>query len=284
MMHVVGTSAELAEALVGDSQRAVVMTMGALHDGHAQLIRQARELVGVTGEVVVTVFVNPTQFGAGEDFDRYPRTFDDDVRICDASGADAVLAPTAAEVYGPSGAFTESSITVDPGLLGGLLEGAARPTHFRGVLTVVAKLMGMTRPHLALFGEKDYQQLTLIRRMASDLNLGVEIVGVPTVREGDGLALSSRNRYLSSEEREAAVVVPRALEAVVSAAAAGDAEPLDAGRAVLADVPQFDVDYLVLTDPELGPAPVSGDARVLIAGRLGPTRLLDNMPVRMGAR
>lgn len=283
MTRVVSSADELRSALPTGPRRAVVMTMGALHDGHAQLVREARALVGPEGQVVVTVFVNPTQFGAGEDFERYPRTLDDDVEICRSAGGDLVLAPSATEVYGAAGAFREDSVTIDPGPLGTVLEGASRPGHFRGVLTVVAKLMGMTTPHLALFGEKDYQQLTLIRRMAQDLSMSVSVVAVPTVREHDGLARSSRNRYLSEADRTTAVVVPRALQAVVDAARSGDPAPLDAGRRVLAEVPAFDLDYLVLTDPELGPAPSHGPARVLIAGRLGTTRLIDNMAAEVGA-
>ncbi|MFF3505237.1 pantoate--beta-alanine ligase [Streptomyces sp. NPDC003247] len=188
-------------------RRAVVMTMGALHDGHATLIRAARELAGADGEVVVTVFVNPLQFGAGEDLDRYPRTLDSDVKIAEQAGADVVLAPSVDEVY-PGG---EPQVRVAAGPMGERLEGSSRPGHFDGVLTVVAKLLHLTRPDVALFGQKDAQQLALIRRMVRDLNFGVEIVAVPTVREEDGLALSSRNRYLSRAERRTALVLSQAL-------------------------------------------------------------------------
>ncbi len=262
--------------------RAVVMTMGALHDGHAELIRQARERIGPNGDVVVTVFVNPTQFGAGEDFDAYPRTLGADVDVAAAAGADVVFAPNAIEVYGPTGGFGPHTVTVDPGPLGDILEGASRPGHFRGVLTVVAKLMGMTTPAIALFGEKDYQQLTLIRRMVRDLNLPVDVVGVPTVREPDGLARSSRNRYLSSTERAIAATIPHALDAAVDAGRAGPQAALDAGRAVLGAVPEVALDYLVVTDPDLGPAPEVGDSRILIAAMVCGTRLIDNRPARMG--
>jgi pantoate--beta-alanine ligase len=262
--------------------RAVVMTMGALHDGHAELIRQARERIGPNGDVVVTVFVNPTQFGAGEDFDAYPRTLDADVDVAAAAGADVVFAPNAIEVYGPTRGFGPNTVTVDPGPLGDILEGASRPGHFRGVLTVVAKLMGMTTPAIALFGEKDYQQLTLIRRMVRDLNLPVDVVGVPTVREPDGLARSSRNRYLSSTERAIAATIPHALDAAVDAGRAGPQAALDAGRAVRGAVPEVALDYLVVTDPDLGPAPEVGDSRILIAAMVGGTRLIDNRPARMG--
>ncbi|MBW5421974.1 pantoate--beta-alanine ligase [Streptomyces sp. BG9H] len=190
-----------------DGHRAVVMTMGALHDGHASLIRAARRIAGPQGEVVVTVFVNPLQFGAGEDLDRYPRTLDADVKIAEQAGADVVFAPGVDEVY-PGG---EPQVRVSAGPMGTVLEGATRPGHFDGMLTVVAKLLHLTRPDVALFGQKDAQQLALIRRMTRDLNFDVEIVGVPTVREDDGLALSSRNRYLSPEERRTALCLSRAL-------------------------------------------------------------------------
>ncbi|MFB9463091.1 pantoate--beta-alanine ligase [Streptomyces cinereospinus] len=186
---------------------AVVMTMGALHDGHATLIRAARGHVGRDGFVVVTVFVNPLQFGEGEDLDRYPRTLEADLKIAEQAGADAVFAPAADEVY-PGGA---PQVRISAGPMGERLEGASRPGHFDGMLTVVAKLLHLTRPDVAFFGQKDAQQLALIRRMVRDLNFGVEIVGVPTVREDDGLALSSRNRYLSPQERRTALALSRAL-------------------------------------------------------------------------
>lgn len=274
------TVADLRRDADARRPRAVVMTMGALHDGHAELVRQGRRIVGDAGTVVVTVFVNPTQFGAGEDFDAYPRTLDEDVIIAGEAGADVVFAPSAVEVYGPAGGFAPTSVTVDPGPLGDILEGASRPGHFRGMLTVVNKLMGMTDPDVALFGEKDYQQLTLIRRMVADLSIPVEVVGVPTVREPDGLARSSRNRYLSTDERRVASLIPQAL-----AAAAAESDPqsaVEAGMRVLEQEPGIALDYLVVTDPELGPAPLQGEARVLLAARVGTTRLLDNQPMKVG--
>ncbi|QKW07260.1 pantoate--beta-alanine ligase [Streptomyces sp. NA04227] len=201
---VLHTAEDLRER--GD-RRAVVMTMGALHEGHATLIRTARELAGADGEVVVTVFVNPLQFGAGEDLDRYPRTLDADVELAGEAGADVVFAPSADVVY-PGG---EPEVRISAGPMGERLEGGSRPGHFDGMLTVVAKLLHLTRPHLALYGQKDAQQLALIRRMVRDLNFDVDIVGVETVREEDGLALSSRNRYLSVAERRTALVLSRAL-------------------------------------------------------------------------
>ncbi|MFF2811026.1 pantoate--beta-alanine ligase [Streptomyces sp. NPDC058000] len=205
--RLVHTAAALRALPRHSGVRAVVMTMGALHEGHAALIRAARERVGPQGQVVVTVFVNPLQFGAGEDLDRYPRTVDDDVLLAARAGADAVFAPSADEVY-PGG---EPQIRISAGPMGAVLEGASRPGHFDGVLTVVAKLLHLTAPDLAFFGEKDAQQLAVIRRMAADLNFPVEIVGVPTVREADGLARSSRNRYLSGPERRTALALSAAL-------------------------------------------------------------------------
>ncbi|MER6272620.1 pantoate--beta-alanine ligase [Streptomyces sp900105755] len=200
-------TADELHARVRHGRRAVVMTMGALHEGHATLIRAAREIAGPDGEVVVTVFVNPLQFGAGEDLDRYPRTLDADLKIAEQAGADVVFAPSVDEVY-PGG---EPQVRVTAGPMGTVLEGASRPGHFDGVLTVVAKLLHLTRPDAALFGQKDAQQLAVIRRMVRDLNFGIEIVGVPTVRESDGLALSSRNRYLSVDDRRTALTLSRAL-------------------------------------------------------------------------
>jgi pantoate--beta-alanine ligase len=194
-----------ARARVG--RRAVVMTMGALHEGHATLIRTARETVGRDGEVVVTVFVNPLQFGQGEDLDRYPRTLEADVKLAEQAGADVVFAPSVDEVY-PGG---EPQVRISAGPMGERLEGAFRPGHFDGMLTVVAKLLHLTAPDVALYGQKDAQQLALIRRMVRDLNFPVEIVAVPTVREEDGLALSSRNRYLAPQERRTALALSRAL-------------------------------------------------------------------------
>ncbi|MEV0276862.1 pantoate--beta-alanine ligase [Streptomyces sp. NPDC050610] len=224
------TAAELrALSRAPDERRAVVMTMGALHEGHATLIRAARDRVGPRGQVVVTVFVNPLQFGAGEDLDRYPRTLEADLRTAQEAGADAVFAPAADEVY-PGG---EPQVRISAGPMGERLEGAHRPGHFDGMLTVVAKLLHLTAPDLALYGQKDAQQLALIRRMVRDLNFPVEIVGVETVREADGLALSSRNRYLSAADRAAALGLSRALFAAREAAPLGPAAVRKAARGVL---------------------------------------------------
>jgi pantoate--beta-alanine ligase len=251
---------------------ALVPTMGALHEGHRALVRAARARAA---SVVVSVFVNPSQFGPGEDYDRYPRTWDADLAALAEEGADLVFHPGVEDVY-PAGAL---GITVDPGPLGGVLEGAVRPGHFAGVLTVVAKLFGLVRPDVALFGEKDYQQLTLIRAMAREMALGVEVVGVPTVREDDGMALSSRNRYLTPELRGVAAAISAALRAGADAGPQGADAVLTAARDVLARAPELVPDYLELTDPDLGPAPAAGPARLLVAARAGSTRLLDNVPI-----
>ncbi|MGY5883718.1 pantoate--beta-alanine ligase [Modestobacter lacusdianchii] len=254
----------------------LVPTMGALHEGHRTLVRAARER---GGSVVVSVFVNPTQFGPGEDFDRYPRTWDADLAALAEEGADLVFHPPVDEVYPPG----SLGVTVQPGPLGDVLEGAVRPGHFAGVLTVVAKLFGLVRPDVAVFGEKDYQQLTLIRAMARELALGVEVVGVPTVREDDGMALSSRNRYLSAEQRSTAAALSRALRAGTAAGPEGAGAVLAAAREVLAAAPGLLQDYLELTDPDLGPAPATGPARLLVAARAGSTRLIDNTAVELGS-
>lgn len=253
----------------------LVPTMGALHEGHLALIRAARRVPGAV--TVVSIFVNPLQFGAGEDLDAYPRTLDDDVEALRTEGVDVVFAPTVADMY-PNGPRT----SVQPGPLGAELEGGSRPGHFAGVLTVVLKLLQIVRPDRAFFGEKDYQQLVMIRQMVTDLNVDVEIVGVPTVREPDGLALSSRNRYLSEVEREQAGALSAALLAGMYAAGEGTAAALDAAHAVLDEVPAIEVDYLQVCDNMLGPAPERGIARMLVAARLGSTRLLDNIAIDIG--
>jgi pantoate--beta-alanine ligase len=276
------TRADLRSALVPFSGRvSLVPTMGALHEGHRTLIRRARAEVGSEGAVVVSIFVNPTQFAPGEDLDRYPRTLDADLVACAEAGADVVFTPSVEEVYpGGTGA---GSVTVDPGPLGGVLEGASRPTHFRGVLTVVAKLFGLVRPDVAVFGQKDYQQLALIRRMVADLCLGVEVIGAQTVREPDGLALSSRNRFLDPAQRALAVVLSRALVAGQTAAPAGADAAEHAARAVLEAGEGVEVDYLAVTGTDLGEVPSSGEARMLVAARVGSTRLIDNVPLVLGA-
>lgn len=267
--------AEVSRALRHIGRRVMLVpTMGALHDGHLALVRAAKRVPGAV--VAVSVFVNPLQFGAGEDLDAYPRTLDADLELLAAEGVEVVLTPAPATMY-PDGPRT----TVHPGPLGAELEGAVRPGHFAGMLTVVLKLLQIVRPDQAFFGEKDFQQLTLIRQMVADLDVGVRVVGVPIVREADGLAMSSRNRFLSVEEREQAGALSAALLAGTYAAPAGPVAVLDAARAVLEEVPGIAVDYLELRGPGLEPNPAAGPARLLVAGRLGGTRLLDNVAVEL---
>jgi pantoate--beta-alanine ligase len=274
-MIVATTQGELTAARAKmDGTVGVVLTMGALHEGHEALIRAAKER---SDEVLVTIFVNPLQFGPNEDFDRYPRSLDTDLAICARNGVDVVFAPDRSEMY-PHG---DPTVRVNPGPLGEILEGASRPGFFHGVLTVVLKLFHLTRPDLCFFGEKDYQQLTLVRRMVRDTDLPIEIVGVPTVREADGLARSSRNRYLDPDQRRTALVLSRALRAGAAAAGGGADAALTAARAELAQG-TAELDYLELTDPELGPAPERGPARLLVAARVGGTRLIDNVALEVG--
>jgi len=280
-VRTVRTAEELAQG-DGPGPRAVVMTMGALHQGHAALIRAAREYAGAAGTVVVTVFVNPLQFGAGEDLDRYPRTLEADLELAAAAGADVVFAPPVEEVY-PGG---EPQVRLSAGPMGTRFEGAVRPGHFDGMLTVVAKLLHLTRPDAAFFGEKDGQQLALIRRMAQDLNFPVRIVGVPTVREPDGLALSSRNRFLSAADRAEALALSRALFAGRDAAAGGPAAVREAAAKTLAGTAAgTGLDYLALIDPadftEVDREDFHGEAVLALAAKIGTTRLIDNVRISL---
>lgn len=266
----------LSRALRTTGRRVMLVpTMGALHAGHLTLIRKAQQIPGAV--VVVSIFVNPLQFGAGEDLDAYPRPLEADLEALRSEGVQVAFTPAASDMY-PAGPRT----SVHPGPLGAELEGGSRPTHFAGMLTVVMKLLQIVRPDRAFFGEKDYQQLVLVRQMADDLNLDTRIVAVPIVREADGLAMSSRNRYLDAEEREHAVAIPSALLAGMYAAGEGAAAALDAARAVLDEVPAISVDYLEVRNTWLGPAPQTGAARLLVAARLGRTRLLDNIAIDIG--
>jgi len=272
-----------ARKLLG-SPVVLVPTMGALHDGHIALLRRAAEISQPNGSVVVSVFVNPLQFGAGEDLDRYPRDLDADLEICGREGVALVFAPGEAQMYP-----REQLVTVDPGAMGQVLEGASRPGFFTGVLTVVLKLFQLVGPQVAVFGEKDAQQLALVRRMAGDLCLPVEIAGVPTVRARDGLAVSSRNAYLSPAERSTALSLFRALTAGRQAAGAGPDAVLAAAQLVLDEAagadPPLALDYLALADPDTF-TPVkpgfAGDALLLVAARVGATRLIDNTPLTLG--
>ena len=254
-------------------------TMGALHDGHARLLGAARTLAGPRGSVIVSIFVNPLQFGPNEDLDRYPRTLEADLAICAREGTDLVFAPAAAEMY-PGG---QPEVTVDPGPAGQRFEGEFRPGFFGGVLTVVLKLLHLTRPAVAVFGQKDAQQLALVRRMVTDLNLDVVIEPVPTVRDADGLATASRNRYLSAADRKVALALPRALRAGQAGAAGGADAVLAAARDVLSAQPALAVDYVALVEPgTFGPAE-TGPALLVAAARAGTTRLIDNMAVVLPA-
>lgn len=264
----------LAPARRAERSIALVPTMGALHAGHGDLFADARRRAAL---VVASVFVNPLQFGPHEDFNRYPRDFDADLGVCAAQGVDVVFAPSVEQMY-PSG---EPVITVDPGRLGEILEGASRPGHFRGVLTVVAKLLNLVRPDVAVFGEKDFQQLVLIRGLVTDLSLGVDVAGVPTRRDADGLALSSRNRYLDPQHRVAATGLSRALRLGAAAAPGGSRAVLLTARRAIEAEPQLDLDYLELVTDDLEPVSTAGAARLLVAAGVGGTRLIDNVAVRL---
>ena len=280
--QILSTPQEVQAALTGRGRVGLVPTMGFLHQGHASLIRRARAECDV---VVVSIFVNPMQFGPTEDLATYPRDLDRDLALAGAAGADFVFHPEPAAMY-PAGFSTrvEVSGVSEP------LDGAARPGHFAGVATVVLKLLNIVQPERAYFGEKDWQQLAVVRRLAADLNLRSEIVGVPTVRADEaaahaGLALSSRNSYLSPEQQQRATVLSRALRAVQAAYAGGERDTgrlRQAGLDVLASEPELTLDYLAVVGPDLRDVPRLSDDplnRVLIAGRLFGVRLIDNMPL-----
>lgn len=287
MTVIAHTIAEYA-ALSGrpSGERAFVPTMGALHAGHMKLVEKAREVVGPNGEVVVSVFVNPTQFGANEDLAQYPRPFLDDVRMCTDYGVDLVFAPLVEEMY-PGGIGIDKvgfdgMTMVQPSNIATILEGADRPGHFAGVLTVVAKLFNITKADHAFFGEKDYQQLTLISAMARDLNFPLSVHGVPTVRDHDGLALSSRNVFLSDSERELALTIPKALTSAQRTQGTV-ANKLEAARSVLA--PEIELAYLEAMTLDLtqrlNPDAIAESGRILIAAKVGTTRLLDNCDINV---
>jgi pantoate--beta-alanine ligase len=263
----------------------LVPTMGALHDGHRALLRRSRQISAPNGAVVVSVFVNPLQFGAGEDLDRYPRTLADDVAVCAEEDVDVVFAPSHEQIYP-----VEQMITVRPGQMGDVLEGTYRPGFFEGVLTVVLKLFNLVNPDVAVFGEKDAQQLALVRRMVADLNIPVTIEPVGIVRDPDGLAISSRNRYLSPDERATALALPRGLHAGRAAAGAGRDAVLAAAQDELSAASKADpplaTDYLDLVDQATFlpvPAGFAGRALLLVAATVGKTRLIDNVAVEIEA-
>ena len=267
-----------ADATAADRSTAVALvpTMGALHAGHLEHVVRARELADL---VVVSIFVNPLQFGPNEDYLRYPRDLDADAASLE--GADVIFAPDADEMY-PNGAI-ETLVTA--GRIGATFEGRSRPGHYGGVLTVVNKLLNVVQPSFVTFGQKDAQQIFLVNRMIADLNMPVDVVTIDTVREADGLAMSSRNRYLGAEERIAARALPRALEAAESSADRGVDAVIAAAQSALTGEPAVDIDYLAVVDPATF-LPVDtdhhGTATVLVAARVGETRLIDNAAVRVG--
>jgi pantoate--beta-alanine ligase len=277
-MRTLATLAELASFRArAPSPVVLVPTMGALHDGHAALIDAARSRAGRGGTVIVSIFVNPTQFAPHEDLAKYPRPFDADLSLCTAHQADAVFAPSVPEVYPPG-----DSTFVEETVLSRGLCGARRPGHFRGVCTVVAKLFHLTRPDAAIFGEKDFQQLAVIRRMTRDLFPGLEIIGHPTVRETDGLAMSSRNRYLAAEERRRAASFPAALR--TAAEEASPREVVATATALITQGTGAAPEYVEVVDAEtLEPLEELDRPAVLAAAvKIGETRLIDN--VRLAAR
>ena len=275
-MQIVRNSEELARARADfTGEVAFVPTMGALHAGHMALIAEARKRAD---KVVASIFVNPAQFAQGEDFGRYPRQEEQDARMLEGAGCDFLWAPSVGDIY-PDGFSTKVSVSG----VSARWEGEARPGHFDGVATIVAKLLISVRPDVALFGEKDFQQLAVVRRMSSDLSLPVEIVGIPTVREADGLALSSRNAYLLPDERQQALALPRALEAARAAILSGTAvvEVLHEAHAALRNGGFSRIDYFALVDA-LSLEPLDepgGDMRLIAAAVIGTTRLIDNLSI-----
>ena len=273
-----GQARDRAALTGGDNRVVLVPTMGALHAGHLALVRRAHALGGI---VVVSIFVNPLQFGAGEDLDRYPRTLAADLAALGAENVSFVFAPGTGEMY-PSGA---SDTRVTAGAVGSLYEGAARPGHFDGMLTVVAKLLGIVTPDAAVFGQKDGQQAFLVQRMVTDLNVPTAIDVVDTVREPSGLALSSRNRYLDDAQHSAAQALFAGLTAAADAAYAGPAAALTAALARIDAQSLVKLDYLVIVHPETFlavPSDYRGPARMLVAARVGTTRLIDNVSISLG--
>jgi pantoate--beta-alanine ligase len=291
VLHAIAEFRSWRRTVPQDALTPFVPTMGALHEGHASLVRAALKIadMGPThGAVLASIFVNPTQFGPHEDYSRYPRTLEADCTLLKAAGCDAVLVPSAEEMYGANaGESMRDGVSVEPGPLGAVLEGAIRPGHFRGVCTVVAKLLGIAQPSHLLFGQKDFQQQVILRRMVADLNMPVEVITCPTVRETDGLAMSSRNRYLSADERRRAVGLYEALTWAKAAYDRGECEAavLDAGmqqRLIARGLgPQY---ALVAHRTTLAPCRETGGmvdrqagAVALIAAKLGATRLIDNV-------
>jgi len=276
VMRIITTVAE-AQSLERSKRRVLVPTMGALHKAHAELIRVAHEHAGRNGEVAVSIFVNPLQFEPGSDYERYPRPEAADEEFCRNTGVDFLFRPSAAEIYAD-----DRSVFVEESSLSETLEGKSRPGHFRGVCTVVAKLFNILAPDAAMFGEKDFQQLAIMRRMVRDLNFKIDIIAVPTVREQDGLACSSRNRYLNVEERKQAAVLYKALRAAPTGSEKSAGDVIALARKVINEAPLARIDYVELVDAEtLRPVEMTGSNSVLVlAVFFGKTRLIDN--IRLG--
>jgi len=272
-VKVLTTVAE-AQAKPRVKRRVLVPTMGALHKAHGELIRVAREAAGKDGEVAVSIFVNPLQFEPGSDYKRYPRPEKADEKFCRNAGVDLLFRPSADEVY-----ENDRSTFVEETSLSSTLEGKSRPGHFRGVCTVVAKLFNILAPHAAVFGEKDFQQLAIIRRMVRDLNFDIDIIAVPTVREGDGLACSSRNQYLNPEERKQAVILHKALVAAKNAGKKSAKDVIALAQRVINEAPLARIDYVEVADAEtLRPVEIAGpNSVVLLAVFFSKTRLIDNL-------
>jgi pantoate--beta-alanine ligase len=273
MMRIISTVAE-AQSLSRRNARALVPTMGALHKAHRELIRVARQHAGRHGEVVVSIFVNPLQFEPGSDYERYPRPERADQEFCEKAGVDLLFRPSVTELY-----VEDRSVFVDESVLSATLEGKARPGHFRGVCTVVAKLFNVLAPDAAVFGEKDFQQLAIVRRMVRDLNFNLEIIAVPTLREEDGLAYSSRNQYLTLEERAQASVLYKGVRAAAGLGKKSAADVIAVARKVINEAPLARIDYVELVDAEtLQPVEIVGlNSVLLVAVYFGKTRLIDNI-------
>ena len=273
MMRIISTVAE-AQSLSRRNARALVPTMGALHKAHHELIRVARQHAGRHGEVVVSIFVNPLQFEPGSDYERYPRPERADQEFCEEAGVDLLFRPSVTELY-----VEVRSVFVDESVLSATLEGKARPGHFRGVCTVVTKLFNVLAPDTAVFGEKDFQQLAIVRRMVRDLNFNLEIIAVPTLREEDGLAYSSRNQYLTLEERAQASVLYKGVRAAAGLGKKSAADVIAVARKVINEAPLARIDYVELVDAEtLQPVEIVGlNSVLLVAVYFGKTRLIDNI-------
>lgn len=272
---------ETATAILAMSHpnRATVFTMGALHSGHVALINEARSVVGETGQVVVSIFVNPTQFNDPKDFAKYPNTLDADLAICESAKVDVVFVPSVSEIY--PGDIPQYSVAE----LGDDLEGASRPGHFDAVATVVARLLDLTKPAHTFFGEKDYQQLVVVQRLVAELGLDVQVHAVPTVRTETGLALSSRNQRLSEAGRETAAQISAALRLVASQLVAGESVSVaqQNGVAMLRQTPNLELDYLEIRTADLQPASETGNPlRILVAAMVEGVRLIDNVEVVRG--